>query len=132
MAEQNEGADKTEQPTSKKLKDARKEGNVSKSRELTSTVLVMGWLVGGWLLMGFMFRRVRGLFDQTLEVLNQPFEAGGGEAGVGRDTAHAVSAGVRGCRSWRRWRDSNAGATCGLSRAGPRGARRGRRSPAST
>ncbi|UNK42322.1 type III secretion system export apparatus subunit SctU [Luteimonas sp. S4-F44] len=74
MAEQNEGADKTEQPTSKKLKDARKEGNVSKSRELTSTVLVMGWLVGGWLLMGFMFRRVRGLFDQTLEVLNQPFD----------------------------------------------------------
>ncbi|MBB3342825.1 type III secretion system export apparatus subunit SctU [Luteimonas sp. RC10] len=74
MAEQNEGADKTEQPTSKKLKDARKEGNVSKSRELTSTVLVMGWLVGGWLLMGFMFRRVRGLFEQALEVLNQPFD----------------------------------------------------------
>ncbi|MEN4901910.1 type III secretion system export apparatus subunit SctU [Luteimonas sp. TWI1416] len=74
MAEQNEGADKTEKPTSKKLKDARKEGNVSKSRELTSTVLVMGWLVGGWLLMGFMFRRVRGLFEQALEVMNQPFD----------------------------------------------------------
>ena len=48
MAEQNEGADKTEKPTSKKLKDARKEGNVAKSRELTSTVLIMGWLAGGW------------------------------------------------------------------------------------
>ncbi|WP_052772932.1 type III secretion system export apparatus subunit SctU [Luteimonas sp. FCS-9] len=74
MAEQNEGADKTEKPTSKKLKDARKEGNVSKSRELTSTVLVMGWLVGGWLLMGFMFRRVSGLFEQALQVMNQPFD----------------------------------------------------------
>ena len=74
MAEQNEGADKTEKPTSKKLKDARKEGNVAKSRELTSTVLIMGWLAGGWLLMGDMYRRVSGLFEQALVVMTQPFD----------------------------------------------------------
>lgn len=74
MAEQNEGADKTEKPTSKKLKDARKEGNVAKSRELTSTVLIMGWLTGGWLLMGDMYRRVSGLFEQALVVMTQPFD----------------------------------------------------------
>ena len=44
-----QGADKTEQPTPKKLRDARKDANVSKSKELTSTVLVLGWLVGGWM-----------------------------------------------------------------------------------
>ncbi|VXB16946.1 EscU/YscU/HrcU family type III secretion system export apparatus switch protein [Luteimonas sp. 9C] len=74
MAEENEGADKTEKPTSKKLKDARKDANVAKSRELTSTVLIMGWLAGGWMLMGYMFRRISGLFDQSLHVMNQPFD----------------------------------------------------------
>lgn len=74
MAEENEGADKTEKPTSKKLRDARKDANVAKSRELTSTVLIMGWLAGGWMLMGFMFRRVRGLFDYSLELMTQPFD----------------------------------------------------------
>ena len=74
MAEENEGADKTEKPTSKKLKDARKDGNVAKSRELTSTVLIMGWLAGGWMLMGYMFRRVSGLFESALLVMNQPFD----------------------------------------------------------
>ncbi|WP_165971266.1 type III secretion system export apparatus subunit SctU [Luteimonas terrae] len=75
MAEENEGADKTEKPTSKKLKDARKDGNVAKSRELTSTVLIMGWLAGGWMMMGYMFRRISGLFDSALQVMNQPFDA---------------------------------------------------------
>ncbi|MCD9029095.1 type III secretion system export apparatus subunit SctU [Luteimonas sp. BDR2-5] len=74
MAEENEGADKTEKPTSKKLKDARKDGNVAKSRELTSTVLVMGWLVGGWLMMGSMFRNARALFEHALTVMQQPFD----------------------------------------------------------
>ena len=31
-----EGADKTEQPTAKKLRDARKEGQVARSKELTT------------------------------------------------------------------------------------------------
>src|SRR3546814_2680655 len=66
MAEKDQGADKTEKPTPKKIKDARKEGNVAKSKELTSTVLVLGWLVGGWLLMGFMYRKMQELFDASI------------------------------------------------------------------
>ena len=73
MAAKDQGADKTEQPTAKKLRDARKEGNVSKSKELTSTVLVLGWLVGGWLLMGFMYARIAALFEQSLEAIQLPF-----------------------------------------------------------
>lgn len=70
---QDEGADKTEKPTAKKLRDARKEGNVSKSKELTSTVLVLGWLIGGWLMMDFMRKQIVDLFDLSLKAMTMPF-----------------------------------------------------------
>lgn len=73
MADKDKGADKTEQPTPKKIRDARKEGNVAKSKELTSTVLVLGWLVGGWVMMGFMWRKLRALFEASLQAIGQPF-----------------------------------------------------------
>ena len=73
MASKDQGADKTEKPTAKRIRDARKEGNVSKSRELTATVLTLGWLVTGWLLMGFMYSRLRELFDQSLRAIQLPF-----------------------------------------------------------
>jgi type III secretion protein U len=74
MADKDQGADKTEQPTPKKIKDARKEGNVAKSKELTSTVLVLGWLVGGWTMMGMMYGRMQALFDESLRAIGQPFD----------------------------------------------------------
>lgn len=73
MASKDQGADKTEKPTPKRIRDARKEGNVSKSRELTATVLTLGWLVGGWLLMGFMYARLQELFEQSLKAMQLPF-----------------------------------------------------------
>ena len=73
MASKDQGADKTEKPTPKRIRDARKEGNVSKSKDLTSTVLVLGWLVGGWVMMGFMWRKLRALFEASLQAIGQPF-----------------------------------------------------------
>lgn len=73
MASKDQGADKTEKPTPKRIRDARKDGNVSKSKDLTSTVLVLGWLVGGWLLMGFMRQHIVALFDICLGAVGQPF-----------------------------------------------------------
>ncbi|PJJ96646.1 flagellar biosynthesis protein FlhB [Lysobacteraceae bacterium NML91-0213] len=73
MADKDQGADKTEQPTPKKLRDARREGNVAKSKELTSTVLVMGWLCAAWMLLDFIGGRVVLLFDQSLQAVGQPF-----------------------------------------------------------
>jgi type III secretion protein U len=73
MASKDQGADKTEKPTPKRIRDARKEGNVSKSRELTATVLTLGWLVTGWLLVGFMYGRLQELFDQSLRAMQLPF-----------------------------------------------------------
>ena len=37
---QEDSGDKTELPTPKRIKDARKDGNVAKSKELTSTLVV--------------------------------------------------------------------------------------------
>ncbi|NZA25516.1 type III secretion system export apparatus subunit SctU [Luteimonas sp. SJ-92] len=73
MAEKDQGADKTEKPTPKKIRDARKEGNVAKSKELTSTVLVMGWIAGAWMLTGMMHARISELFDSSLAAVGQPF-----------------------------------------------------------
>jgi type III secretion protein U len=73
MASKDQGADKTEKPTPKRIRDARKEGNVSKSRELTATVLTLGWLVTGWLLLGFMYARLQALFDLSLQAMQLPF-----------------------------------------------------------
>ena len=73
MAQKDQGADKTEKPTPKRIRDARKEGNVSKSRELTATVLTLGWLVAAWLLMGFMYSRISELFNQSLDAMQLPF-----------------------------------------------------------
>lgn len=73
MSEKDQGGDKTEKPTPKKLRDARREGNVPKSKDLTSTVLVMGWVAGAWMLMGFMGARISELFDRSLGAVPLPF-----------------------------------------------------------
>jgi type III secretion protein U len=73
MAKKEKGASQTEQPTRKRLKDARKEGEVHKSRELTSTVLILLWLVMGWLLTPVIYHRLEGLFELTLKAFDTPF-----------------------------------------------------------
>src|SRR5687768_13700364 len=68
-----QGADKTEPPTQKRIRDARKQGNVAKSKELTSTVLVLGWVVCGWMMLDFMRMKLIRLFETSLKAINQPF-----------------------------------------------------------
>lgn len=74
MASKDDGGDKTEKPTPKRIRDARKEGNVSKSKDLTSTVLMLGWLVTGWLMVGFIQARLQALFEQALRAIQLPFQ----------------------------------------------------------
>ncbi|MFA6118033.1 MAG: EscU/YscU/HrcU family type III secretion system export apparatus switch protein [Sphingomonas sp.] len=45
MAQKNDGADKSELPTPKRLRDARKKGDVAKSRDLGAGLLTLAWLV---------------------------------------------------------------------------------------
>lgn len=44
MSGEKDGGDKTEFPTPKKLRDARKKGDIAKSREISSAVVTIGWL----------------------------------------------------------------------------------------
>lgn len=71
MADKNDGGDKTEQPTAKRLKDARKKGDVWKSREVTSTAGLLAWLVLGALLLGLAAERLAALFEQTFQLLGE-------------------------------------------------------------
>ena len=54
MAEKNDGGDKTERPTPKRLQDARKKGDVAKSPDVAQTLSLAGAAAvlltsGGWL-----------------------------------------------------------------------------------
>jgi flagellar biosynthetic protein FlhB len=46
MAESSDGQEKTEEPTAKKLREAREKGQVARSRELTTTVMLMSSSLG--------------------------------------------------------------------------------------
>lgn len=69
MADKNDGGDKTEKPTAKRLLDARKKGDVAKSRDVTGTVGLAVWLVLGGLVSGLATERVGALFQQVFERL---------------------------------------------------------------
>ena len=73
MADKDQGADKTEKPTQKKIRDARKEGNVARSKELTGTVLLLGWIALGGMLASHIYGRIAGLFNQSLQAVSEPF-----------------------------------------------------------
>ena len=63
MADKNDAGDKTEKPTPKKLEDARKKGDVAKSREVTSAVGLVLWLAMVALVTSFAGKRLAALFD---------------------------------------------------------------------
>ena len=46
MAESESGADKSEEPTSKRLEESRKKGQIARSRELNTVVVTMAGIVG--------------------------------------------------------------------------------------
>ncbi|MCI8465813.1 MAG: flagellar biosynthesis protein FlhB [Lachnospiraceae bacterium] len=66
MAEQN-GQEKTEKPTGKRRKDARKEGNVFQSREICTVVILFGvfWMIR--ILLPFIYTQVRQYFNWILD-----------------------------------------------------------------
>jgi len=69
---QKKDADQTQLPTAKRLRDARKEGEVAKSRELTSTVLALIWLALMWVLLPWMASRLVALFEALFRAIADP------------------------------------------------------------
>lgn len=83
MADKNDGGDKTEKPTPKKLEDARKKGDVSKSKEVTSTVGLMLWLALGALVLGYAVTRFGVLYESLFTTIGRGW-ATTGFAGAAR------------------------------------------------
>ena len=66
-------SEKTEQPTTKKLRDAREQGQVCKSQEITSAagiLVVFGYMIAFW---EFWEKHIRGLFSLPFSVMHLPF-----------------------------------------------------------
>jgi len=77
MADKNDSGDKTEKPTPKKLQDARKKGDVSKSKELSSTVLLIAWMGLGALVVGYATTRIAGLCESLFTIVGQGWDTTG-------------------------------------------------------
>lgn len=73
MADKNDGGDKTEQPTPKKLQDARKKGNVPKSKDVTSTVELLVWLVVAAFGLPYAAMEISHLMQEATAAIGQPF-----------------------------------------------------------
>lgn len=71
MAGKNDGGDKTERPTPKRLADARRKGDVPKSRDLTSTVVLFVWLIVLMFGAGYAGREIIGLFDGSFQFISR-------------------------------------------------------------
>jgi type III secretion protein U len=61
------GGDQTEKPTPKRLRDARREGDIAKSKELTSTILIIAWLAMAWLAVPLATRQIADLFERAFQ-----------------------------------------------------------------
>lgn len=69
---QEDSGDKTELPTPKRIKDARKDGNVAKSKELTSTLVVLAWVLMLAMLGNYVIKRFTVLFDTAAAAVAHP------------------------------------------------------------
>ncbi len=67
-------SDKTEKPTQKKLRDARRKGDVAKSRDLGSTAGLAACYLLAVLAAGWAGERIAALMDAVFAALHQPFE----------------------------------------------------------
>lgn len=74
MADNSDSGDKTERPTPKKLKDARKKGQVAKSRDVTSTAGLAAWLLLAVMALGWAAEQIGALVDAVFVSMAQPFE----------------------------------------------------------
>ncbi|NJR78484.1 type III secretion system export apparatus subunit SctU [Sphingomonas corticis] len=75
MAGKNDGGDKTEKPTPKRLADARKKGDVAKSKDVTATATLFVWLVIFIFGASYAGARIADLFQQSFLLVHsgQPF-----------------------------------------------------------
>jgi len=81
VAEQNTG-EKTEKATPKKLRDARKKGDIAKSKDLTNTVLLLCSALVLWQFGAYGVSVITQLLAETIEQLHAPFDSSLKSAGL--------------------------------------------------
>jgi type III secretion protein U len=77
MSDQNDSGDKTEKPTSKRLNDARKKGDVPKSRDVTQVAGLVVCLAVGTLATGYAVDRIAALCAALFTTVGQGWTATG-------------------------------------------------------
>ncbi len=65
MAEEDSGQEKTEQPTPKRLKEAREKGDVPRSKELTTMLVLMAAVLGAFIFGGQLVERMIGMMEHN-------------------------------------------------------------------
>lgn len=77
MADKGDSGDKTEKPTAKKLREARKKGDVPKSRDVSSTVGLVVWMGLGALATTMAAARIAALCDSLFATVARGWGADG-------------------------------------------------------
>ncbi len=72
MAGDKNAGDQTEKATPKKLRDARRKGEVAKSKDLSSTAVLVVWLIMGAVMWRFVLSQLTAPFAAAFGALSQP------------------------------------------------------------
>lgn len=74
MSGSNDSGDKTEKPTPKKLQDARKKGDIAKSKDITATAGMLVILMLAAVALPILGEQMAALVRASFEVMHEPFE----------------------------------------------------------
>ena len=66
--------EKTEEPTAKKLEDARAEGNVPKSQDISGVLILIVAILSLWMMFSFIAERLLNLVRYYFSLMNHPLE----------------------------------------------------------
>ncbi|CBK74800.1 Flagellar biosynthesis pathway, component FlhB [Butyrivibrio fibrisolvens 16/4] len=83
-----EGGEKTEQPTSKKLSDARKEGKVAKSKEIVNGIALLGFFFALRVFLSFAGVRFEEIFAWVYAIIPDVISMNG--SGLTIQTLHGI------------------------------------------
>ncbi|WP_404334974.1 flagellar biosynthesis protein FlhB [Sphingomonas sp. MMS12-HWE2-04] len=74
MAEKNDGGDKTEKPTQKRLRDARRKGDIAKSKDFSAAISMVVWFLLFASATGFLGGRIAAFMDSSIShAMTSPF-----------------------------------------------------------
>jgi type III secretion protein U len=92
VAEKNDGGDKTEKPTPKRLADARKKGDVAKSKDVTATAVLFVWFIVLMFGASYAGQAIADLFETGFRLIDSEASFAATAAAMGREALWALVA----------------------------------------